>query len=798
MNNNSIIKCLEDRLRDVDRSRKRWPFSGRVRALGAWRLPVICVCLMEIVACSTTSRLQSDEHLYTGVKKIRIQGDSGVVVPGAVESAIKSPLSVKPNNPLFSPYVRTPFPIGLWAYNHCYTAKEKGLKFWLYKKLAKDPVLISQVQPDVRCQVVLNLLDNYGYFGSAADYRLVPAKHNAQKTRVDYDIHVAPPFYYSRITYPIRQGPMGPLIDSLRQTSLLRVGAQYNIDTLTAERTRITNVFRNRGFYYFRPEYLSYEADTSQEPYRVDLRLSLRDGVPSRALDVYSVGKVRVALQNVKPGEPDTLEIDGMQVTYQKPLRIRPSVLARMVDLHEGQLFTVDAQNRTQNNLNRLGIFRSVNMHVTPLDSVRLSDTLDVYVEAAFDMPLESNLEVDISSKSNSYAGPGIIFGVTHRNLFHGGEVLSVKANGSYEWQTGSRKDGTKSSLLNSYEFGLNASLSLPRMVPRVKGHIPEYPAKTTFQLGADLMNRPRFFHMVSFSGSAGWDFQSSPYSYHSLTLFKLTYNNLLSTSASFDETMAENPAIALSFKDQFIPSIGYTYTFDKSYGGGRNRLFWQNTAMQAGNILWGVMSLMNNRQEPKRLFDNQFSQFVKGISEIKWYHRLGQNNMLATRFLIGAGYAYGNSQVMPYSEQFYIGGANSIRAFTIRSLGPGSYRPPVGDRNGYFDQTGDFKLEANVEFRFKMIGRLNGAVFLDAGNIWVLRPDPVRPGGLLTWRGLPREIALGTGFGLRVDVSVLVLRADLGIALHTPYPNPDKPRYYNISNFRNGLGLHIAIGYPF
>ena len=165
---------------------------------------------------------------------------------------------------------------------------------------------------------------------------------------------------------------------------------------------------------------------------------------------------------------------------------------------------------------------------------------------------------------------------------------------------------------------------------------------------------------------------------------------------------------------------------------------------------------------------------------------------------MIGVGYAYGNSEVMPYREQFYIGGANSIRAFTIRSIGPGSYRPPAGDRNGYLDQTGDFKLEANVEYRFAILGKLGGAVFLDAGNVWLLKKDPKRPGAELKWKGLLDEIALGTGFGLRYDISYLVIRADLGIGLHTPCPDSDKRGYYNLSSFRDGLGCHLAIGYPF
>ena len=165
---------------------------------------------------------------------------------------------------------------------------------------------------------------------------------------------------------------------------------------------------------------------------------------------------------------------------------------------------------------------------------------------------------------------------------------------------------------------------------------------------------------------------------------------------------------------------------------------------------------------------------------------------------MAGVAYSYGNSITTPYSEQFYIGGANSIRAFTVRSLGPGSYHPKESDRNSYLDQTGDFKMEANVEFRFPLMGDLHGALFVDAGNIWLLKNDPNRPGGTLKWKGLLNEVALGTGFGLRYDLKFIILRADLGIAIHTPYPNPDKPHYYNISSFKDGLGFHLAIGYPF
>lgn len=764
----------------------------RIRDIG------LLAAVLLLAACSTTRRLGEGEVLYTGVKKIRIEPDSGVVLTATAESAVKEPLSVAPNNPLYSPYVRTPLPIGLWAYNYLYTPKEKGFKYWFYKRLAKQPVLISKVQPALRTKVAEQVLENYGYFGSGAEDTLLYRKHG-RKAKVSYTLRVAPPWHYSQITYPTVEQGMKHLVDSLHATSLLRIGAQYNMDSLTLERKRISELLRNRGYYYFRPEYLEYLADTTRGRRQVDLRLNLKPNTPDVALKPYRVGEITVRLTNIKPGPTDTLMLRNARVIAQRPMKIRPKILSRALSLEPGQLFTVDAQSRTQTALNKLGIFRSVNLGVTPLDSLRGADTLDVVIDAQFDYPLEAALETDVTSKSNSFIGPGITFKVSNNNLFRGGEVLAVKLNGSYEWQTGNKKSGGRSSQLNSYELGLNTTLDIPRLLPAFMTRRLKYAGSTSFQLGIDLMNRPDFFRLIAFSGSAGYNFQTSPYSRHSLTVFKLTYNKLLHTTEAFDKTMDENPAIAMSFRNQFVPSISYTYTFDKTYGAtGNRRFYWQNSLTSAGNILSGVLSLFGEKQ-PQRLFGNQFSQFVKEVSEVKFYHRIGRrNSWLATRLLVGVGYAYGNSKVMPYSEQFYIGGANSIRAFTVRSLGPGSYRPPEDDRNGYLDQTGDFKLEANIEFRFGILGKLGGAVFLDAGNIWLLKNDPKRPGAELKWKGLLKEIALGTGFGLRYDISYLVIRADLGIGLHTPYPNPHKTGYYNISSFKDGLGFHLAIGYPF
>lgn len=769
---------------------------------------IVLYCLLATVcgACSTTKRLGANDILYTGVKKMEVASLNGEEVPSSVESAVKEPLSVKPNNPLYSPYIRTPLPIGLWAWNYLYTERKTGFKAWLYRTLAKDPVLISSVQPDLRTRLVEDILDNHGYFGSRASYQVIP-KRNPKKARLSYRVELAEPWFYDSVSFPAVQGPVTRAIDTMRHTSNLKTGQQYNIDTLTRERIRITNRLREESYYYFRPEYIEYLADTTRERYKVDLRMVLAQGIPSAALQPYDVGGITVSLFNNDGwGKLDTMSYKGIKIEYQSPLKIRPKILSQAIVTTPGQPSRVSNINATLTNLTRLGIFRYVNMEVTPLDSLKAGDPIDLRFTASYDQPLQADLEVDLSHKSSSFIGPGVVFSVKNKNIFHGGEVLSVRFNGAYEWQTGNKNAGSAISM-NSYEFGVNTSLIFPRLV--APGFIPrnKYGAKTSYNLGVNMLNRSQYFTIAAFNFSVSYDFQTSPTSTHNLTLFKLTYNNLLRTTKEFDEKVTPGSALRQSFEDQFVPSASYTYTWNKPTGRYKqNQLLWSSTITSAGNILSGVWSILG-KKKPGKIFGNEFSQFMKLTTELRYYKKIGEKNTLAMRFFAGAGVPYDNMHVLPYNEQFYIGGANSIRAFTIRSIGPGSYNPLKyeKDDNGYFDQMGEMKLEANVEFRFGIAGRLHGAVFLDAGNIWLLHRDkgdgtalnPGRPGGELSGKDFFKTIATGTGAGLRYDLSFLVIRFDVGVGIHLPY-DTGKRGYYNIPKFKDGLGYHFAIGYPF
>lgn len=757
-------------------------------------------CLL-FFSCSTTKKLTDGEVLYTGVKKMKIETPPKLKLKGPEKSALTSPMSYPPNNPLFSPYVRSPFPIGLWVYNW-HIKKEKGLKWWLYRKLAKEPVLILDVQPELRLKMVENNMKDFGFFGLESRYEIIPRKRNPKKAKVSYWVKLPNPFRYSSVDLWGWKGQMDSLVRQSMRFSLLKVGEQYDVNILEQERQRISDILRNRGYYYFQPQYIEFLADTTRRHGEVDLRIGLKQGIPEVAFHPYTIRNVDVSLfGSDDSGQRDTLEYDRLQIDYSPPETLKPKILSQAVKVRPGQLYTARRQNRTQSGIVQLGVFKFVNLTISPVDT-SYGRKLDYKISADYALPIETEVEVDIASKSNNLLGPGLILSLNNKNMFKRAETFSLKLTGAYEWQIGGEKTTKgRSGLINSYELGVNLNLSVPRLlVPGFLKSGKDRQERTHFQIGTDFLNRHSYFRMISFWGSATYDFNSSRRNYHSVVPFKLNYTHLLRTSHEFDSTLNKNPAIALSFKDQFIPSMSYTYTFDRAATyRNPNRLFWQTSITQAGNIISGIQYLAGKRGEGREILGNRYSQFLKLTSEIIKYRQVSENSQVAMRLMGGIGYAYGNSRVMPYSEQFYIGGANSIRAFQIRSIGPGSYHPEKRSVTAYLDQTGDIKLEGNIGYRFKIAGRLNGAVFVDAGNVWLLRKEKERPGGEFRLKDLWQEIALGTGFGLRYDITYIVIRADLGVALHAPY-NTGKSGYFNITNygFRDGLVLNLAIGYPF
>ena len=519
-------------------------------------------------------------------------------------------------------------------------------------------------------------------------------------------------------------------------------------------------------------------------------------GIPPAALRRYKTGNITTVVNpNSGKGTPDTIDLGPKgEMIRMNPLRLNNDVFSKRITFRKGKTFSVRDMERTQASLSTMGIFSGIDIDVTPLDSIYGGrNTVEVAIKCTMDQPIEAKIEAQATSKSNSFIGPGFALGVAHKNIFGGGEILNADATVGYEWATGGKSiEGYD---YNSYEFGLTSTLAIPRLLaPRFIDRSRRYQNWTKFSLSAELLNRPSYFKIVKFGAGLSWQWHSHRHSLNELIPFRLTYTKLLNTTAEFDETMANNPAVALSFRNQFIPEIQYNYTYDRSFSG--NNLTYNLQVIEAGNVFAGIWSLCGSKGE-KKMFGTPFSQFVKFQTSVVYNHGVMPGHRLVARMLVGAAHAYGNSSQVPYSEQFYIGGANSIRAFAVRSVGPGSFRPDVTNPNGYYDQTGTFKLEANLEYRFPIFSYLKGALFLDAGNVWMLSDDSNRPGGKLVMKDFFNEIAVGTGLGLRLDMDMLVIRADVGYALHAPY-DTGKSGYFNMPSFKKSYAFHLAIGYPF
>ncbi|NDW13852.1 hypothetical protein D0T50_13270 [Bacteroides sp. 214] len=753
-------------------------------------------------SCSTTKNLAAEQQLYTGQKKLQVDNDLKTQIAQDAMTEIEAALAKAPNNSLFgSSSIRTPLPFGLWFYNGLVN-KKRGLGKWFFKKLAAKPVYISTVNPELRAKVATNLLHDYGFFNGTVSSEVITSKKDERKASVQYKIDMRNAYFLDSIEYRLFPDKAMTLIHhgaipGRRNRTYLRKGDQFSVINLEQERERLSTLLRNRGFYYFRPDYIGYRADTTRVSGLVDLQIQPKSGLPENAKKQWYIGNITVDLYGIYGQQPnDSLEYDSIKIRYYNKLNIRPKVLKSRFRMESGQMYSLRRSTITQQRLAELGIFNFSEFQYTPRDSV--GSVLDLRVSAGFDLPYDSELELNVATKSNDYAGPGVAYGITKRNVFRGGETFNIRVNGSYEWQT--KSSGGSNTKINSYELGLSSSLTFPRIVfPHIGKKEWDFPATTTFSLNLSQLNRAKFFKMLSFGGDATYNFQPTSVSKHSFTPLKLTFNVLQHRTAEFDSIMNVNRALQKSMEDQFIPAMSYTYTYDDTSVRRRRNRFWlQSSITSAGNITSGVWALFGKKfEEEKKLMNASLAQFIKLTTEIRYTWVLDRNQSIATRFYSGVIYAYGSKTIAPYSEQFYIGGANSIRAFTIRTIGPGNYQPADDNKYSYLDQTGDIRLEANVEYRFRLIKDLHGAIFLDAGNIWTMREDESRPGGKFSLNNIGENIALGTGAGLRYDLSFLIIRVDCGVALHMPYTT-SKSGYYNVPRFKDGLGLHLAIGYPF
>lgn len=772
------------------------------------------IMALLLQACSLTKEVPEGDQLFIGLTKIDYQhhdkGDNFISTQEEIEAA----LATKPNGALFgSSYYRTPFSYGLWIWNNFHNNTDAFSK-WLTNTFGKAPVLMSQVNPALRASVAQSLLKNHGYFRGKVTYETVPQR-NTKKGKIGYTVDMGHLFTYDSISYVNFPPLPDSLLEANREAALIHSGDAFTVSSLDAERKRISTLFRNNGYYYYQPSYSSYLADTLKVPGKVQIRLQVADSIPPEVFRRNYIGNVQIDLRKrfMQP-LTDSIGRGFFKVRFggRKP-PIRLGVIMKDLKLRHGQLYNYDEYLESVNKLNATGMFSMVDCSFTPRDTTAASDTLDMVLTGILEHPYDFYIEANAKGKSSGRIGPELVMGLTKRNAFRGGEKLDINLHGSYEWQkSGGVSNGSKR--IGSYEYGIDASIEFPRLLlpwreffarrfqrganAKRKKFVPYYSTPTTLlQLSRNTLNRPDYFKMITASGELTYKWQKTATSRHELSPIVVTYQHLSSRTDSFQTILDASPYLQTTMQDVFIPKMRYLYSYN-SPSDYKNPITWEFVVSESANLLsLGYLAAGEKWGETnKQLFKNSYAQFVKLETELTKRWTLGVYSQLVGHVAAGVIYSYGNSLQAPYSEQFYVGGANSIRAFTVRSIGPGKYVSPDGSL-AYINQTGDIKLQLNLEYRARLFGSVYGACFLDAGNVWAMRSDEQRAGAVLKLKNLVSEMAVGTGIGLRYDLDFLVLRLDWGVGLHVPYET-GKSGFYNIRRFKDGQALHLAVGYPF
>lgn len=770
----------------------------------------ILLAILFLTACSTTSGLQEDEVLYTGIKTMKVDDKKGTFAESVALTEVNAALAYAPNNSFMgSSSVRFPLPIGLWIYNRYVNNQKSPFTRWMFNAFSTTPVTLTMVNPETRVKVATNTLQNYGYFQGKVDYELLP-QSNPKKVKLAYNIKLGEPYLLDSIKYAFPALP-DSVIRATQDKSYIGQDKQFSVVDLQAEKERISNEMRNNGLYYYRPDYINYYADSMMVPQRVKLLVMQDPETPERALHKWYIGNISAYIRSREPGQgsrrrsqavfTDSTEMRGVKIVWTgDKTPINPRVVFRNFRFWRRQEFSQSKITETLTNLSNMQVFSNLQLTCTPRDTTSTCDTLDVRLDVSMDQPIDVELAFNVTQKSNSQVGPNASVTLSKRNAFGHGETFSVRLKGSYEWMTKGTQNIKGQDQINSYDAGIQASITYPWLVfPGLSSKRFRYPTSTTFKFDFDHLNRSGYYRLMSMNVEADYNFQTSQSITHRFTPLSLTYDRLEHTTERFDSIAANNPALLISLQNQLIPAMQYTWTYDNSWDTHRRTTtFLEVSAKESANIINSINALSGKRwgEEGKRMFSSPYSQFFKWTFDLRNKIRLTDRSMLATRLYAGILWSYGNSSVAPYSELFYVGGANDIRAFAARSIGPGGYYDYSG-RGTYLDQAGDFKLEANVEYRFPMVSNLYGALFLDAGNVWLLRQQDSHLNGELGAQSMWKQIALGTGFGLRYDLEFLIIRLDLGIGIHAPY-DTGKSSYYNLPRFKDGLGIHFAVGYPF
>lgn len=758
---------------------------------------MICILL---AACSGIKHLPPGEKLYTGMEiKLETEENFGKKEKKRIIANAKASVRPVPNKVFLGLRPR------LWMYMAAGEHPASKFERWL-KKTGEAPVLISDVKPGISAEIMDARLFNSGIFKSYTGYQTVEKEHKAS---VIYTSHIHKPYTVKALVISFSDDSLHNAILSGKDDSFINPGKDYNLDLLKSERMRIDALLKNRGYFYFNPDYLIFKADTSEADRTVTFRLTLKEDVPESALTVYRIGSVTVN-QNYSLNEEasdlvtETLMIEN--VLFQggeSMMNIRPEVLLKSVYLKKNEIYSRENYIITLNRLMSTGNFKIVQVKFSDRDTTA-AGFLDVTILLT-PMPRHTfSAELDLVNKSNNYTGPRMSLSLLSRNIFGGGELLKTNMAGSFESQlTGESKN------LYAYSWNPELELTFPRfLVPfRVKASTSIYIPKTRILLSYDYMKRASYFDMRKFSLLYGFLWKEDIRKEHAFNPVQVSFTAVRNQSPAFKELLATNPFLKKSYEEQFIAGGSYSFTYNEQVLPLKKMQYFMLASLElagnTGSLVKMISGAKISPENPSKIAGSVFSQYVKMSLDGRGYYNFSDKSMMAMRIFAGAGKPYGNSSVLPYSRQFFSGGPNSIRAFQISSLGPGTYNQG-DDYRGFLFLGGDIKLEMNAEYRFTMVSFFKGALFVDAGNVWLQKSNPSGIGTPFSFSGFMDEVAVGAGTGLRIDVKFFLIRFDLAVPLRKPWLEENHRWVTNQISFGNkswrseNLVFNVAIGYPF
>ncbi len=771
----------------------------------------ILACLTW-AGCSTTKSLKPGQYLYTGAD-IKINPDSSTRIDNQkdVRETLEGKTRPRPNKS----FLGIKFKLGLYNLAGEPKKPKGGLRNWL-RKHGEPPVLLSEVKIPYNNAVLKSYLISQGYLQSEVTGDTII---KGKKGKAVYTAQTGIRYKINSVAFPRDTLGIAGIINQKKEESLLKAGNFYDLDVFKNERIRIDNDLKEEGYFYFSPDYLILQADSTIGKNLVDIKLKVKDIAPEAALKPYTINNINIypnySLRRDSILRRSTPEIRNDFRIYDTRHTFKPKLFDRLVFFEKGAHYNRTDHNKSLNRMVNIGVFQAVKAEFLPADSLSSQLNLNIYLT-----PLKKNsltFSVTGTSKSNNFVGSELKLTQTTRNLFRGAEQLDVSASGGFETQVSGVSKG-----LNSYSFTTEAKLTFPRFLTPIKGinSTNNFIPKSIASLAYLLLSRGSLYNLNSFKTEFGYNWKENQYKEHTFNPISVNYVTSKVTDPLGEANLyAQNPGLQKNLENQFIIGSNYSFTYsDQMNQSQRNNIYF-NGGLETGGNVWGMFASKNNEGK-KSVLGIPINQFVRIEADLRDYFKITKNVTWASRLNLGYGYAYGNSSSIPFVRQFFAGGSNDIRAFAARSLGPGTYNYrdhlQPGQDGSYTDQSGDIKAMLNTELRFKLVSILHGALFADAGNVWLRKEDlgtpavgdkPAsegRPGSGFNFKDALKEIAVGTGVGLRVDATIFVIRLDVAFPIRKPYLPEGQRWVLDQVDFgdktwrRENIIYNIGIGYPF